>query len=396
MLAVALWTVLCLFVAWASQDFVNELGESVAAGDSVWETYTPEEYDVLVEEGAFADPEKSYQVVGDQGEDGEGGLVHVRDITLYSRLRSLKTPVAVAVYLGGVIAVFLWAQRRYLDAFDDLAAAVADLVRDPSQEVRLPQGLSLTERELESVRRERLDADVAARDAAEAALAAERRKDELVTYLAHDLRTPLTSVTGYLELLDESPDLPADARERYVSVAHDRAQRLGELVEELFEITRFNLHTVPLERREVDLVLLCEQVAEEAWPDATAHGLKVRVEVDGPCPVVVDPGRIARMLSNLVRNAVAHGDWGTEVVVGGGREEGGPVRLTVSDHGPDIPPELLPHVFERFVRGDAARGPGAGAGLGLSIVEEIARAHGGRVWVESDSGVTVFTVELPG
>ncbi len=243
-------------------------------------------------------------------------------------------------------------------------------------------------RELESVRRERLEAD-------EAALAAERRKDELVTYLAHDLRTPLTSVTGYLELLYESPDLPEDARRRYVSVAHGRAVRLGDLVEELFEISRFNLQTIPLERSRVDLVLLGEQVAEEAMPDAAAHGLTVRVAADGPCVAAVDPGRAARMLSNLVRNAVAHGDDGTEVVVGVGRASDGGVRMTVRDNGPDIPEELLPHVFERFVRGDDARGDGAGAGLGLSIVEEIARAHGGRVWAESAGGTTTFTVELP-
>lgn len=286
------------------------------------------------------------------------------------------------------MVVFLWAQRRYLDAFDDLAAAVTDLVRDPAAPVRLPEELSVAGRELESVRRERLEAD-------EAALAAERRKDELVTYLAHDLRTPLTSVTGYLELLDESPDLPEDARRRYVSVAHGRAVRLGDLVEELFEISRFNLQTIPLERSRVDLVLLGEQVAEEAMPDAAAHSLTVRVAADGPCVAAVDPGRAARMLSNLVRNAVAHGDDGTEVVVGVGRASDGGVRMTVRDNGPDIPEELLPHVFERFVRGDDARGDGAGAGLGLSIVEEIARAHGGRVWAESAGGTTTFTVELP-
>ena len=138
-----------------------------------------------------------------------------------------------------------------------------------------------------------------------------------------------------------------------------------------------------------------EQVAEEAMPDAAAHSLTVRVAADGPCVAAVDPGRAARMLSNLVRNAVAHGDDGTEVVVGVGRASDGGVRMTVRDNGPDIPEELLPHVFERFVRGDDARGDGAGAGLGLSIVEEIARAHGGRVWAESAGGTTTFTVELP-
>ncbi len=394
-LAVALWTLLCLLVAWGSRDLVSTLGEAIAANDSAWATYTVEDYDVLLETGRFADPRKTYQVVGGYDEATGADVVRVRDITLYTQLHDLKVPAAIAVYLGGLVVVFLWAQRRYLDAFDDLAAAVTDLVRDPAVPVRLPEELSVAGCELESVRRERLEADAAARAADEAALAAERRKDELVTYLAHDLRTPLTSVTGYLELLDESPDLPGDARRRYVAVARDRAVRLGGLVEELFEISRFNLQTIPLERRQVDLVLLGEQVAEEAMPDAAGHGLSVRVEADGPCVAAVDPGRAARMLSNLVRNAVAHGEEGTEVVVGVGRAPDGGVRLSVRDDGPDIPEELLPHVFERFVRGDDARGAGAGAGLGLSIVEEIARAHGGRAWAESADGTTTFTVELP-
>ena len=193
-LAVALWTLFCLLVAWGSRDLVSALGEAIAANDSAWATYTVEDYNVLAETGRFSDPRKAYQVVGGYDEATGEEVFRVRDITLYTRLHDLKAPAAVVVYLSGLVVVFLWAQRRYLDAFDDLAAAVTDLVRDPAAPVRLPEELSVAGRELESVRRERLEAD-------EAALAAERRKDELVTYLAHDLRTPLTSVTGYLELL---------------------------------------------------------------------------------------------------------------------------------------------------------------------------------------------------
>ena len=106
-LAVALWTLLCLLVAWGSRDLVSTLGEAIAANDSAWATYTVEDYDVLLETGRFADPRKTYQVVGGYDEAAGADVVRVRDITLYTQLHDLKVPAAIAVYLGGLVVVFL-------------------------------------------------------------------------------------------------------------------------------------------------------------------------------------------------------------------------------------------------------------------------------------------------
>ena len=151
------------------------------------------------------------------------------------------------------------------------------------------------------------------------------RRGDLVTYLAHDLKTPLTSVIGYLSLLDEVPDMPAAQRERYTGVALDKALRLERLVNEFFDITRYNLTHIELERAPVDVAALLVQLADEFYPALSAHGNTVLVEVEGTTRTTgapgdalmadVDAARLARVLGNLLRNAIAYSDEGTEVTL---------------------------------------------------------------------------------
>ena len=428
---VAIWSLFCALFALTTQDFWHSVGEAVARSQSPWQEYSVADYNALVERGLF-NGEREYQIQMIYDAAGDP-TYYVRDITVYEQLRDLKGPLALGAYLLGLVIISGVVLRRSIGYYAQLTGAVANLVAHPEEPVRLSDELSVTEQELNQVRCQRIAADKAAH-------AAEHRKDELVTYLAHDLRTPMTSVIGYLDLLCEAPDLPADAKTRYIAIARDRAVRLEGLVEELFEITRFNLQTIPLERQEVDLAMLAEQVADEAYPDATEHQLTIKVTAQEGVICSVDPERIARMLGNLLRNAVAHATPHTEITVGvsctfmpqvpgvsadtpapgaltpsaeaeafapaaipmpaqdaevGDTQGPEAVELSVADHGPDIPPELIPHVFERFVRGDESRGQEGGTGLGLSIVQEIVQAHGGLVSVESGGGTTVFRVFLP-
>ena len=432
-LMVVVWSLFCALFALTTQDFWHTVGEAVARTQSPWQQYPTADYNALVEHGLF-NGEREYQVQMIYDAAGEP-TYYVRDITIYEQLRALKGPLALGAYLLGLLVMAGLVLRRSIGYYAQLTGAVAQLAANPEDPVRLSGELSVTEQELNQVRCQRIAADKAAH-------AAEHRKDELVTYLAHDLRTPMTSVIGYLDLLCEAPELPNDAKERYIAIARDRAVRLEGLVEELFEITRFNLQTIPLERQEVDLAMLAEQVADEAYPDACDHHLTIKVTAQEGAICSVDPERIARMLGNLLRNAVAHATPHTEISVAvtctsmpqgpnvpavmtpapgaptppaeaeaaamsaaapmnGHDSEGaasrGPeaVELAVADHGPDIPPELIPHVFERFVRGDESRGQEGGTGLGLSIVQEIVQAHEGLVSVESGGGTTVFRVFLP-
>ena len=136
--------------------------------------------------------------------------------------------------------------------------------------------------------------------------AAESRKNELVAYLAHDIKTPLTSVIGYLALLAEEPDLPYEKRERFASAALDRARRLDGKMDEFFEITRYNLGSIPVEREQVDAVMLAEQVADELLPAASGRGVSIAVHApDRPADSFIDLYKMARVLGDILKNAVA-------------------------------------------------------------------------------------------
>ena len=227
------------------------------------------------------------------------------------------------------------------------------------------------------------------------------RRSDLVTYLAHDLKTPLTSVIGYLSLLDEVPDMPEAQRVRYTGVALDKACRLERLVNEFFDITRYSLTNIELELAPVDLAGLLVQLADEFYPALAAHGNVARVTVAGTVrtveqPVVTaDAARLARVFGNLLRNAIAYSDEGTPVEIGAATGEES-VVVTVSDTGATIPSHKLRAIFDRFFRLDESRGSATGgAGLGLAIAREIVELHGGTISAASENGRTTFTVELP-
>ena len=276
------------------------LAEWVADATSSWVIVDPNSLGDFVERhgGAY-----EWQIIM-----GSDGLYHARDLHLYNIVKAAKIPLAVALFAAGAIAIVVAGLMRPLRYFDELAHAVTTLVEDRSHPVVLSPDLAITQNELNAVRAASLANE-------SAAIAAERRKNELVAYLAHDIKTPLTSVIGYLALLDEAPDLPDYARRRYIATASEKAVRLEGLIDEFFEITRYNLQSIPIERAWVGVRLFCEQVAESFYPDAQARGLSLVVRAPDDARFFVDADKLARALGNMVRNAVAYADDGTEIVI---------------------------------------------------------------------------------
>lgn len=224
---------------------------------------------------------------------------------------------------------------------------------------------------------------------------AEQRKNDLVVYLAHDIRTPLTSVIGYLELLKEAPELPIEQRAKYMSITLDKAYRLEQLISEFFEITRYNLQTIPLNKETLHLSYMLQQMAEEFYPILSPGGKSVQVDVPDELTLSADPDKLARVFNNILKNAAAY-SYNDSVIVIRGRQEEEQVRITFTNHGPVIPPEQLDNIFEKFYRLDSARGSyTGGAGLGLAIAKEIITAHHGEISAKSDENGTVFTILLP-
>ena len=297
------------------------------------------------------------------------------------------------VWGGAFLVVFLilyYAMAAwFIRYFDQVNRGIDALLGDGAEKIVLPPELSAVEQKLNTVRRT-LD-----RRAGEARLA-EQRKNDLVMYLAHDIRTPLTSVIGYLSLLDEAQDLPAEQRAKYVRITLEKARRLEKLVNEFFEITRYDLRQTDLKKERIDLYYLLAQMADELYPILSRRGNTAVLRADEDLTVCGDPAKLARVFNNILKNAAAYSDPNTEILIRGERWEDG-VAVTIQNQGPAIPAEKLSAIFEKFYRTDEARASDTGgAGLGLAIAKEIVALHGGTITAESRENTTTFTVTLPG
>ncbi len=222
----------------------------------------------------------------------------------------------------------------------------------------------------------------------------EQRKNDLVVYLAHDLKTPLTSVIAYLSMLDEKPDMPPEERKKYIHIAHTKAIRLSELISEFFEITKFNLQNIRLEKEPINLSLMLEQIMDEFYAVFADNNLTGNIYTEEDLMVEGDPDKLARVFDNLLRNAVAYSYRGTNIDVRAYRE-GAAVVIVFSNQGEPIPKQKLQTVFEKFYRADNSRSSQTGgAGLGLSVAKEIVELHEGTIEAFSDIQSTRFVVRL--
>lgn len=223
----------------------------------------------------------------------------------------------------------------------------------------------------------------------------EQKKNELVVYLAHDLKTPLTSITAYLTMLDEHPDMPAEERAKYTHITLEKAIRLEELINEFFDITRFNLQDIVLEKEQLNLSILLEQLADESYGMLSEKNMTCAVDVEENLMIYGDPDKLARVFDNLLRNAAAYGNEDSEILI---QARGGNGRITIifTNEGPQIPQKKLEMIFEKFYRVDDARSSRTGgAGLGLAIAKQIVELHGGAISATSDSRTTRFIVSIP-
>lgn len=318
-------------------------------------------------------------------------MIAYRDLSTYRDLKVFKPVVAVIIYVIGLFVITLLFMRRPVRAVDSIADALASPGLTKGDPVELPKNLKTTQSELELLQMRIIRDEMAAK-------AAEERKNELVTYLAHDIRTPLTSVRGYLELINDADGMDAERQREFAGRALLKADRLESLVEELFEITRYNMQNIPIERENLDVGLLCQQIAEEFYPQAQSRDLAIEVDAEEGLTAFWDSSRMGRVLENILKNAMVHGSANSTVIIRAmpDGQDGDAIILSVSNQGKEISPEHLEHIFDRFYRGDTARGQATGgAGLGLAIAKEIVEAHGGEIRAESEGGLTTFTIRLP-
>ncbi len=217
----------------------------------------------------------------------------------------------------------------------------------------------------------------------------------MVLYLAHDIRTPLTSVIGYLTLLEEMPDLTREQQDKFIHVTLDKANRLEVLVNEFFDITRFSRHEIDFARTEIDLYYMLAQLADEVYPLVSPEGKTVVVSADENCKIYGDGDKLARIFNNILKNAISYSKPESEIRIEAKEEENETV-ICFTNWGQTISGKEQELIFDKFYRRDEARQTNnGGAGLGLAIAKELVEIHNGTIGVESSEGKTTFTVRIP-
>lgn len=224
----------------------------------------------------------------------------------------------------------------------------------------------------------------------------ERSKDELITNVSHDIRTPLTSVIGYLGLLDHQQYHDEEEAQKYIHIAYSRATQMKQLVEDLFEYTRISQNQNNLNLATIDLVQMVEQISAEFELEAQAAGMKIEIEAT---PYVImlkaDPEKLVRVFNNLLTNAFKYGRKGNHIVIKL-KKYSTHIHIQVMNNGKPISKEAQSYVFERFYREEEARSDSQkGSGLGLAIVKSIVNQHHGKITVAVQKGWTIFNITLP-
>lgn len=314
------------------------------------------------------------------------------DDPFFSFLATLKNMfpyVIVAAWLGGTI-ILLFSQWR--QSASDIVALVDSIEQmqtgTEGSRIEVPGNLP----ELGPVLQDMFDESCKDKRVAREA---EQRKNDLILYLAHDLKTPLTSVIGYLNLLNDSRELTDAQKEEFARIAWEKSLRLEDLIEQFFEISRFSLYDIELERSAFSLNLLLMQLVDEFYPLLQEQGREVALEIDGTIEITGDAGRLARVFNNLFRNAIAYSHPGSTIYIRA-YCRGNEACISFINSGDDISEQQLGQIFEKFFRLDEARATeSGGAGLGLAIAREIVTKHGGMIQATSSGGETVFTVVLP-
>lgn len=254
--------------------------------------------------------------------------------------------------------------------------------------ITLPDELSDLEKKLNYLKRESLINEKLAREN-------EQKKDELIVYLAHDIKTPLTSMIGYLSILNEMDDMPKKQQEKYIKIALDKSYRLEELINELFDVARFNSEKIILEKEKLNLNLMLAQIIDDFYPTLSELNKKIELNNEQQIMLLADPDKLGRVFNNLIKNAINYSAENSNIRINVRKNEYN-IIVDIINEGRQIPKEKLDQIFEKFYRLDSSRiSKTGGSGLGLAIAKDIVQLHGGQIKAISSEKETLFRVELP-
>lgn len=224
----------------------------------------------------------------------------------------------------------------------------------------------------------------------------ERQKNELITNVSHDLRTPLTSIMGYLRLLSDAKYENREQYDEYIKIAFSKSEQLKNLIEDLFEYTKLTNENIVLEKQKVCINEMLDQLIEELVPQAEEHGLSFLKEFpDERIQAIVDPEKIVRVFENLLMNAIKYSMDDGEIKVSLQKEQDN-IKISIENPSEEFTQQELENLFERFYKKDQSRSRvSEGSGLGLAIAKSIIELQGGEIRAEYEDGVVMFIILLP-
>lgn len=309
---------------------------------------------------------------------------------LYRILTNIGYDVVNLVFLWliGFIILVVIVLRKTLSYIDSIVEESQKLTSSSEEFINLPEDLKEVETRMNQIKQVSIyNARLAKEN--------EQRKNDLIVYLAHDIKTPLTSMVGYLSLLDEVKDMPKKQKEKYTKVALEKSYKLEDLINELFDIARFNSETIVLEKEELNLNMMIEQIIDDFYPTLKELDKEIVVEKNQKVTLYGDSDKLGRVFNNVIKNAINYSSSNSKIIVEITKAEGF-ASIVISNKGKKIPEEKLNRIFEKFYRADTSRTTKTGgSGLGLAIAKDIVELHGGEIYATSDEEFTKFYINLP-
>ncbi len=302
-------------------------------------------------------------------------------------VRALVIPIIIIWVIGTLVLLYRLLKKTF-GYIDEVGKATEDLVNKDVEYIELPDELEEIQKRMNHLKRESEKNEKLAKEN-------EEKKDELIVYLAHDIKTPLTSMIGYLSILDEIDDMPKKKQKNYISIALDKSYRLEDLINELFDVARFNSEKIVLEKEELNLNLMLEQIIDDFYPTLRELNKSIKLNYNESISINGDPDKLSRVFNNLIKNAISYSKEESEVIINLKKDNNNAI-VEVINKGKQISKEKLSKIFEKFYRLDSARtSRTGGSGLGLAIAKDIVELHNGTIIAESNEEETTFRVTLP-
>jgi len=277
--------------------------------------------------------------------------------------------------------------RKSSNYIIETVSAIDKILKEPEKEIQMSKDLMILENKLNNIRIDLRTSQAAAKEA-------EQKKNDLIMYMAHDLKTPLTSIIGYLTLLTQEKEISKSLQEKYTQIALDKSLRVEELINQFFEITRYNLQSMPINKTKIDLSFLIDQLIDECYPMLQKRNLKCIVNKEAHIYFLGDGDKIARAFENLLKNAINYSYENTNIEIDMKQDEY-KIEITFKNRGDKIPEYKLEKIFDKFYRVDESRATGTGGtGLGLAITKEIIELHEGHISVKNDNDIIEFYIQL--